>query len=163
MSYEGSVQMLCAEGHYHRVVDDGHLELMGRRCSLCNHFIVWANFVDETNDSGERDVILLDMLHPASTKVVKNGDRWAVLTVPAVYKRPVAEIDGGIDVEPYEAQCNKCSHVVYGPSDKDDVMAYVNDYAQNQQHECPTHGLLRGADIAWGPSDWMNDVEFVSV
>ena len=44
MSYEGYVQMLCANGHYQ--TDDGETEA---RCEVCEAKIGWFNGVDDTN------------------------------------------------------------------------------------------------------------------
>lgn len=54
MSYEGSIQVLCANGHCNHIPEDyqgGPWEKgsVVRKCHNCGVDVVWANHVDETN------------------------------------------------------------------------------------------------------------------
>jgi len=46
MSYEGRIQVICKNGHYHEIdIYDGNQD----NCHTCEERIIWRNGVDDTN------------------------------------------------------------------------------------------------------------------
>lgn len=70
MSYEGSVEYICENGH--RTMTDCYAEI--ERCRRCGSRFKWRHSIDETNG-----VIVDDPgTYPAATKQVRLDDEWRV-------------------------------------------------------------------------------------
>jgi hypothetical protein len=71
MAYDGYDQLLCANGHSSNV--DAHNSPVGQfgdreATCRCKALFVWYNAVDQTNDSGDEDVVELVEKTPAQYK-----------------------------------------------------------------------------------------------
>jgi len=88
MSYEGSIQRLCKNGHYN--VQDAMTAMYcgdEEKCSLCGEKFVWENQVDETNgsfdDEGKRIDGYVELKVEKETKCKECGH-----TLEVTYKIP---------------------------------------------------------------------------
>lgn len=61
MSFEGYWRVLCENGHLEeRPYNYGnYYQPKYEPCKVCRADIVWMNLVDQTNDAGKQDIILL--------------------------------------------------------------------------------------------------------
>jgi len=71
VSFEGYYQALCENGHdcssdVYEFVEQGP-------CHVCGGKIVWRNLVDQTNDSGEEDIVPLE---PKTYKTIEVVDTY---------------------------------------------------------------------------------------
>jgi len=88
MSYEGSIQRFCKNGHYN--VQDAMTAMYcgdEKKCSLCGEKFVWENHVDETNgsfdDEGKRIDGYVELKVNKETKCKECGH-----TLEVTYKIP---------------------------------------------------------------------------
>ena len=95
MSYEGYVQVLCANGHYHSF-DENYDSDETVECPDCGANIVWRNRVDDTNGEsyGKVPMGVLEVLREVRevTKEVIDGRHVQTTRVVAgVYRIPTPE------------------------------------------------------------------------
>ena len=60
MSYEGYVQRLCKNGHYHAFDCYSDIEQEEWKCPHCGEGCVWVNNVDQTNGSFDENDVRID-------------------------------------------------------------------------------------------------------
>lgn len=99
MSYEGYVQFLCENGHYHTREDDfsekekvvcNGQDIYSKELGICHAVMAWSNSVDETNCDGVGYVPMESLLIQAEETQVCNLNHSHVIS-EAVYRIPTKE------------------------------------------------------------------------
>ena len=103
MSYEGYVQFLCENGHYHTREDDDFSydpekekvicngqDIYSKELGICHAAMAWSNSVDETNCDGVGYVPMESLLIQAEETQVCNLNHSHVIS-EAVYRIPTKE------------------------------------------------------------------------
>ena len=85
MSYEGTVQRLCKNGHLDEVdcYDDSDKD----RCQYCNELIVYRHGIDQTNGFNPKDKLSFRILTSAEYDICPTCKHKELIR-PATYKIP---------------------------------------------------------------------------
>ena len=89
MSYEGTVQRLCKNGHLEEV--NCYNDSSKDRCEYCNELFVYRHGIDQTNGYDSRDKMEFEILTSAEYDICPTCNHIKLIK-PATYKIPEKDI-----------------------------------------------------------------------